>query len=82
MRARTQGTGSSREKIAEISGVISGREIVGRCFAVTSGERMRHEVELESAEERAITDVPRGREPESWLWHAMELFAATLAHRR
>ncbi len=82
MRARTQGTGSSREKIAEISGVIGGRQILGRCFAVTHGDKLRHEIELEAGDERAITDVPRDREPESWLWHAMELFAGTLADRK
>jgi len=82
MRARTQGTGSSREKIAEISGVIGGRQVLGRCFAVTTGDDVRHEVELESGDEHAVSDVPRGREPEAWLWRAMELFAGTLDARR
>ena len=82
MRARTQGTGSSREKIAEISAVIGGKAVSGRCFAVTRGEGVRHEVELEYGEERAISDVPRGHEPESWLWIAVELFAGTLSARK
>lgn len=82
MRARTQGTGSLREKIAEISGVIGGKEVCGRCFAVTTDDQVRHEVELESGDERAISDVPRDRQPESWLWLAMELFAGTLDARK
>ena len=81
MRAHTQGTGSSREKIAEISGVIGGREISGRCFVISGGEHVRHEIELESGDERAIADIPRDDQPESWLWRAMELFADTLAVR-
>jgi hypothetical protein len=83
MRARSQGTGSFREKIAEISGVIGGKQISGRCFAVTiDGQRTRHEVEVESGDERAVADVPRGAAPEPWLWRAMELFADTLVFRK
>ena len=82
MRARTQGTGSAREKIAEMSGVIGGRQVSGRCYAVTDVRgTTRHEVELQSDDEVGIADVPRGAAPEPWLWRAMELFAETLPFR-
>lgn len=82
MRAHTQGTGSAREKIAEMSGVVGGRQIRGRCYAVTSEDApLRHEVEVESGQEVAVADVPRGAAPEPWLWQTMELFAETLALR-
>ena len=83
MRARTQGTGSAREKIAEMSGIISGREISGRCYAITDARGVtRHEIEVQSDDEVGIADVPRGAAPEPLLWRAMELFADTLQFRQ
>ena len=82
MRARSQGTESSREKIAEMSGDIGGRPIAGRCFAVRlPGGRMRYEIELQSGQEFGVADVPADGSPEQLLWRAMELFAATMCFR-
>lgn len=68
-----------RDKHAQITAVIGGREIRGRCYDVESSHGRRIEIELTCGAERALVDVPADEDPQRILLRAIEIFAESLA---
>ncbi|HLU67328.1 MAG TPA: hypothetical protein VKZ63_13680 [Kofleriaceae bacterium] len=70
------------EQVADITAISRGIPVRGRCVRIGDLARHRHEILLEAGLDRAIVDVPPGRDPHALLLRALELFSESLAARR